>query len=77
MINTIKPKSADEVDGVFVPFPSSGGVEKPVRKFFWAQALSVGSSGAPLLLRTLVAALSKVEDHSIRISNSFLAALEH
>lgn len=40
---------------------------KPPTKSGWKrlhqlEALSVGSSGAPLLLRTLVAALSKVED---------------
>ena len=40
------------------------------------EALSVGSSGAPLLLRTLVAALSKVEDGLVE-GNQETAAILH
>ncbi|CAJ1389398.1 unnamed protein product [Effrenium voratum] len=39
-------------------------------------ALSVGSAGAPLLLRTLVAALSKVEDRHLEVRSAAAAATE-
>jgi len=39
-------------------------------------ALSVGSSGAPLLLRTLVAALSKVEDRHVEVRSAACSATE-
>ena len=41
-----------------------------------SKAQSVGSSGAPLLLRTLVAALSKVEDRHTEVRSAACAATE-